>query len=67
MRALDDAILFRVQKHIHFNIRPLLDRLYGLVVRFSGYRSRGPASIPGTTIFSEKGSQTASTQPGEYN
>jgi hypothetical protein len=29
-------------------------RLCGLVVRVSGYRSRGPGSIPGTTTFSEK-------------
>jgi hypothetical protein len=26
-------------------------RLCGLVVRFPGYRSRGPGSIPGTTRF----------------
>jgi hypothetical protein len=25
------------------------DRLYGLVVKVLGYRSRGPGSIPGTT------------------
>jgi hypothetical protein len=31
-----------------------VDRLYGLVVRVSGYRSRGPGSIPGATRFSEK-------------
>jgi hypothetical protein len=30
------------------------DRLCGLVVRVLGYRSRGPGSIPGTTIFSER-------------
>jgi hypothetical protein len=30
------------------------DRLYGLVVRVSGYRSRNPGSIPATTRFSEK-------------
>jgi hypothetical protein len=28
--------------------------LRGLVVRVSGYRSRGPGSIPGATRFSEK-------------
>jgi hypothetical protein len=28
------------------------DRLCGLVVRVSGYRSRGPGSVPGTTKFS---------------
>jgi hypothetical protein len=27
----------------------IIDRLYGLVVRVLGYRSRGPDSIPGTT------------------
>jgi hypothetical protein len=26
----------------------------GVVVKVSGYRSRGPGSIPGTTRFSEK-------------
>jgi hypothetical protein len=30
------------------------DRLYGLVVRVSGYRSRSLVSIPGATRFSEK-------------
>jgi hypothetical protein len=30
------------------------DRLCGLVVRFLGYRSGGPGSIPGTTRFSGK-------------
>jgi hypothetical protein len=30
------------------------DRLCGLVVRVLGYRSGGPASIPGTTRFSGK-------------
>jgi hypothetical protein len=32
----------------------LWDSLCGLVVRVSGYRSRGLGSIPGTTRFSEK-------------
>jgi hypothetical protein len=31
-----------------------VDHLRGLVVRVPGYRSRGPGSIPGATIFSEK-------------
>jgi hypothetical protein len=30
------------------------DRLFGLVVRVPGYRSRGPGSIPGTTRLSVK-------------
>jgi hypothetical protein len=30
------------------------DRLWGLVVRVPGYRSRGPGSIPGDVRFSEK-------------
>jgi hypothetical protein len=30
------------------------DRLCGLVVRVSGYRSRGSGSIPGPTRFSEQ-------------
>jgi hypothetical protein len=30
------------------------DRLYGLVVRVTGYRSRGPGSNPGATRLSEK-------------
>jgi hypothetical protein len=29
-------------------------RLCGLVIRVSGYKSRGPGSIPGATTFSEK-------------
>jgi hypothetical protein len=29
------------------------DRLCSLVVRVPGYRTRGPGSIPGATIFSE--------------
>jgi hypothetical protein len=29
-------------------------RVYGLVVRVPGYRSRGPGSIPDATRFSEK-------------
>jgi hypothetical protein len=32
---------------------PLKDRIYALVVRVPGYRSRGPASIPSNTGFSE--------------
>jgi hypothetical protein len=31
-----------------------VDRLCGLVVRVPGYKVRGPRSIPGATIFSEK-------------
>jgi hypothetical protein len=54
---------------------PRRDRLCGLVVRVLGYRSGGPGSIPGITIFSEEnkkrktssGSGTGSTQPREYN
>jgi hypothetical protein len=34
----------------------------------SGYRSRGPGSIPGTTRFSEKyWVWNGATQPREYN
>jgi hypothetical protein len=29
-------------------------RFCSLVVRVPGYRSRGPSSIPGATVFSEK-------------
>jgi hypothetical protein len=32
----------------------VVDRLRGLVVRVSGYRSKDPGSIPGATTFSEK-------------
>jgi hypothetical protein len=31
-----------------------VSRLYGLVVRMSGYRSGGPGSIPGASRFFEK-------------
>jgi hypothetical protein len=37
-----------------FPVTMYLDSLYGLVVRISGYRSRGPGSIPDATRFSEK-------------
>jgi hypothetical protein len=30
------------------------DRLFGLVIRVPGYRSRAPGSIPGPTKLSEK-------------
>jgi hypothetical protein len=32
----------------------ILDRLFGLVGRVPGYKSRVPGSIPGAAIFSEK-------------
>jgi hypothetical protein len=35
------------------NIDTEVDRLCGLVVKVSGSRYRGPASIPGATRFSE--------------
>jgi hypothetical protein len=44
-----------------------IDRLCGLVVRVLGYRSGGPASIPGTTIKKSSGSETGSTETLEYN
>jgi hypothetical protein len=44
------------------------DRLCGIAVRVLGYRSGGPASIPGTTRKKKSnGSLTVSTQPREYN
>jgi hypothetical protein len=45
------------------------DRLCGLVVKVSGYRYRGPGSIPGTTRFflRSSGSGTGSTQPRDDN
>jgi hypothetical protein len=47
----------RINK-MNFQINILIskehDRLCCLVVRFSGYRSRGPGSIPCATRFSEK-------------
>jgi hypothetical protein len=46
----DTEILAPLQISVYANV----DRLCGLVVRVLGYRSRGPASIPGTTRFSEK-------------
>jgi hypothetical protein len=36
------------------SVRGESHRLCGLVVRVPGYRSRGPVSISGTTVFSEK-------------
>jgi hypothetical protein len=37
-----------------FFIHNITDRLCGLVVRVTGYRSGGPGSISGATRFSEK-------------
>jgi hypothetical protein len=42
-------------------------RSSGLVVRVLGYRSGGPASIPGTTRKKSSGSGTGSTQPRQYS
>jgi hypothetical protein len=33
---------------------PLFDRLWGLVVRVPGYKSKGSGSIRGATTFSKK-------------
>jgi hypothetical protein len=45
----------------------IVDRFCGLLVRFLGYRSGSPGSIPGTTRNKSNGSGTGSTQPREYN
>jgi hypothetical protein len=45
--CLNITILFLLVSNIE-------DRLCGPVVRVLGYRSGGPGSIPGTTIFSEE-------------
>jgi hypothetical protein len=45
-----------------------VDRLCGLMVRVTDYRSRGPGSIPAPPDFlRSSGSRTGSTQPREYN
>jgi hypothetical protein len=43
-----------VRTEFLYAIYKKVDRLCGLVVRVPGYRSRGPASIPGATRFSEE-------------
>jgi hypothetical protein len=45
------------------------NRLCGLVIKVSGYRYRGPGSIPGATRFflRSSGSGTGSTQPRDDN
>jgi hypothetical protein len=40
--------------HISTFMTHIYDRLCGLMVRVLGYRSGGPGSIPGTTMFSEE-------------
>jgi hypothetical protein len=45
---------FKKENHTVFPAINDTDRLCGLVVRVSGYRSRGPGSIRGATRFSEK-------------
>jgi hypothetical protein len=42
------------KNYFNININFNFDRLCGLVVRFPGYRFRGPGSILIATIFSEK-------------
>jgi hypothetical protein len=43
-----------VRNEFIYVIQKKIDRLCGLVVRVSGYRSRGQGSILGDTKFSEK-------------
>jgi hypothetical protein len=43
-----------LSKEIYISDFSFADRLYDLVVRVPGCRSRGPDSIPGSTRFSEK-------------
>jgi hypothetical protein len=47
-------LVFEVYLRGPLSLVSTIDRLCGLVVRVPGYRSRDPASIPGTTRFSEK-------------
>jgi hypothetical protein len=61
LKASKELVLGKVLTHFSsaaeqvFHDRVLWDdRFCGLVVRVSGYRSRGPGSIPGASIFSEK-------------
>jgi hypothetical protein len=48
------CIVFPVRYEQNLYMRMKVDRIYGLVVRVPGYRSRGPGSIPGANRFSEK-------------
>jgi hypothetical protein len=50
------------------DLEDLIDRLFVLVVRAPGYRSRGPGSITYLSDFqSSSGSGTVPTQPREYS
>jgi hypothetical protein len=43
-----------LQSKENMELKFRMDCLCGLAVRVSGYRSRGPGSIPGITTFPEK-------------
>jgi hypothetical protein len=60
-------VVIREAFSISYHVRE--DRLYGLVVRVPGYKSRVPGSMPGTIRFflRSSGSGTGSTQPREDN
>jgi hypothetical protein len=55
--------IVRLRTTSHEVLKCLKDRLCGLVVRVSGYRSRGP----GFNFLRNSGSGTGSTQPREDN
>jgi hypothetical protein len=64
-----ESTLYSFQNNNNNNNNNNNDRLCGLVVRVSGYRFRGPGSIPGATRFflRSSGSGTGSTQPRDDN
>jgi hypothetical protein len=61
---VSDRIKF-IPSDMKIDMLVLRDRLCGLVVRVSGYRSKGPVSIPDSTriFLRSSGSGTGSTQP----
>jgi hypothetical protein len=49
MQLSGKILLQRKSNFAFYHCNAVSDRLCGLVVRFLGYRSGGPGSIPGTT------------------
>jgi hypothetical protein len=61
------SLLYRVGHITLYSPCTINTGLFGLVVRVSGYRSRGPGSIPRpTTFLTISGSGMGPTHPGDY-
>jgi hypothetical protein len=66
---VEESVHELLLKIFQYSLACTKDRLCGLVVRVSGYRFRGPGSIPGATRFllRSSGSGMGFTQPRDDN